>query len=61
MATKWVKQYASKRWHKLRNAGNIAICGKRTVATREADQPPGWHLACRGCLAIMNKPKEKTT
>lgn len=51
----WVKQYASKRWHKTRrNDPAMALCGKRLIPTREGTAPP-WHVACVGCLRVINK------
>lgn len=44
----------------MRRTGNLTLCGKQAIKTREATTPPGWHLACVSCLAIINNQKEKT-
>lgn len=55
---KWVKQYASKRWHLVRGSSDLAVCGMRVLPTKKSDTPE-WHVACRSCLYIMNKRKRK--
>lgn len=56
-AKPWVKQWGSKRWH-LRRSNDPAkgVCGKRLVATKEAESPP-WNVACMGCLIVIQRGK----